>query len=92
MESVALLPEGDDYVARLVLYLGARDDAGRESEIQRQEHAFRVPIDQLSATEGKRLGLDYQLLLREGQQRISVGVLDQVTRQASYQRIVVRIP
>jgi len=91
LQNVAIMPEGDELVGRLVLFLGARDSEGRESEIQRQEHAVRVPADQLESARGKRFGIDLQLLLREGQQRISAALMDQVTRQASYDRVVVTI-
>jgi VWFA-related protein len=92
LENVALMPEAEDYVGRLVLFLGARDADGRESEIQREEHVIRVPVEQYETAKQQGFGIDFQLLLREGQQRICVGLMDQVTRQASYERIVVRIP
>jgi VWFA-related protein len=92
LSRIALVPEGGDYVGRLVLFVGARDVEGRQSEMQQQEHEVRVPADQYGEARGRRFGIDVQLLLRSGQQRIAVGLMDQLTRQASYDRVVVAVP
>jgi len=92
LSRVALVPEGGDYVGRLVVFVGARQTDGRQSDMQRQEHEIRVPADQIAAAAERSFGIDLQLLLGAGQQRIGVGVLDLVTRQASYQRLVVSVP
>jgi len=92
IEKVALLRFGEEYVGRVVLFIGARDLKGRNSEIQRQEHEVRIPAADYEAARNQRFGIDFRLLLDKGQQRISVGLLDQITRRASYDRIVVSIP
>ena len=92
LSRIALVREGDDYVGRLVLFLGARDVDGRQSEMQRQEHEVRVPADQYEQARERRFGIDVQLLLGAGQQRIAVGLMDQLTRQAAYDRVVVSVP
>ena len=40
----------------------------------------------------ERFGIDFRLLLEEGRHRISVGVMDPITRQDSYEKIVVSVP
>jgi VWFA-related protein len=92
LAKIALVPEGDDYVGRLVLFLGARDVDGRQSEMQRQEHEIRIASDQYETAREQRFGIDVQLLLREGQHRVAVGLMDQLTRQAAYERLVVTVP
>ncbi len=92
LNTVALLPEGDDFVGRVILFIGARDMAGRSSEMQSQEHLIRFSADELEAARDDRFKIDLQLLLREGQHRVGVGLLDQVTRQASFERMVVSVP
>ena len=92
LSTIALIPEGDEYVGRVVLFLGARDMEGRSSEMQRQEHVVRVSPEQYEEAKSKRFGIEIQLLLREGQHRVSAGLMDLMTRQASYQRIVVTVP
>jgi hypothetical protein len=92
LETIALVPQGDEYLGQVVLFLAARDLVGRGSEIQRQEHEIRVPAAQYETAKAQRFGIDFQLLLNEGQHRISIGLMDRVTRQASYERLVVTVP
>jgi VWFA-related protein len=92
LDTIALIPEGGEYVGRIVLFIGARDMKGRSSEMQRQEHEIRVPPEQYDEAKSKRFGIEVSLLLQEGQHRVSVGLMDQMTRQASYDRIVVKVP
>jgi len=92
LSRVALVPEGGDYVGRLVVFVGARQIDGRQSDLQRQEHEVRVPAAQIAAAGERSFGIDVQLLLGAGQQRVAVGVLDLVTRQASYERVIVTVP
>ncbi len=92
LQTIALVPQGEEYLGQVVLFLGARDMAGRSSEMQRQEHEIRIPAEQYQAATEQRFGIDFQLLLREGQHRVSVGLMDRVTRQAAYDRIVVTVP
>jgi len=92
LAAIALLPEGDDFVGRVQLYIGARDVAGRTSEMQSQDHLVRIPADRIESARNEQFTIQVQLLLREGQHRVGVGLLDQVTRQASYERMVVTVP
>jgi len=87
LRKVALLPEADDYVGRVVLFVAARDDEGKQSDLQRQEHDIRVPAADYEEAQRKKFAIDVSLLMEAGSYQISVGLMDQVTRQASYQRI-----
>jgi hypothetical protein len=84
---VALLPEGDDYVARIVLFIAARDTEGKKSDLVRQTHEVRVPAAGYDEARDKMFGLDAQLLMEPGRYKISMALLDPVTRQASYRTI-----
>ena len=92
LEKVALLELGGDYVGQVVLFIGAQDIKGRSSEIQRQDHELRIPAADYEKALQQRFAIDFSLLLEEGQQRVSVGLMDQITRRASYERIVVTVP
>jgi VWFA-related protein len=89
---IALLPVGDELVGRVVVFVGARDEEGRNSEVQRQEHEIRVPGAEYLADGRERFGFDFRLLLTEGRHRVAVGVMDPITRQSSYDRLAVRVP
>jgi hypothetical protein len=92
LETVALLPEGDELVGRVLLFFGARDDDGRSSAVQRQEHELRLPRDDYEEGDARRFGFDFRLILEQGRHRVAVGLMDVVTRQASYETTVVTVP
>lgn len=92
LEKIALLPMGDELVGRVVVYIGSRDEEGRNTEVQRQEHEIRLPRDEYLTAGRERFGIDFRLILTEGRHRVSVGVMDPITRQASYDRMVVSVP
>ena len=85
--SVALLPEGDDFVARIVLFIAARDTDGKRSDLVRQMHEIRVPAAGYEAAQSKDFGIDTQLLMESGRYKISIALLDPLTRQVSYRTI-----
>jgi hypothetical protein len=87
-----MVPEGDDYVSRLVLFVAARDSKGGQSEVIQQQHEVRVPADSIERAQEHRFKIDVSLLMKEGRHTVSVGLLDQVTQQSSYQTIQTRAP
>jgi len=91
LRTVALLPEGDDYVGRVTLFLAARDDLGKRSDLVRQEHEVRVPAVDYEQAQHERFGITAGLLMESGSYRVSVGLMDQITRQSSYDTFAVSV-
>jgi len=87
LRKIAMFPEGEDYVGRVVLFVAARDHKGDQSDLQRQEHEVRIPAKDYEEAKRQRFGIDLNLLMKKGGYNVSVGLMDQVTRQASYKRI-----
>ena len=87
LSSVALLPEGDDFVARIVLFIAARDTDGKRSDLVRQMHEIRVPASRYEEAQGRLFGIDTQLLMEAGRYKIAIALLDPLTRQVSYRTI-----
>jgi len=87
INSIALLPEGDDLVARVVLFIAARDTEGKKSDLVRQEHEIRVPAALYEDAKDKNFGIDTQLLMEAGRYKIAIALLDPLTRQVSYRTI-----
>ena len=87
LNSVALLPEGDDLVARIILFIAARDTDGKRSDLVRQMHEIRVPAASYEEAQGKDFGIDTQLLMESGRYKIAIALLDPLTRQVSYRTI-----
>lgn len=92
LAKIALLPVGEDLLGRVVVFIGARDEDGRNSEVQRQEHEISLPRAEYLASGRERFGIDFRLILEEGRNRVSVGVLDPITRQTSYEHLTVSVP
>lgn len=84
LRNVALLPEGDDYVAHLVLIVAVRNDDGDRSDLVRQEHEVRVPAADYDDAQNKRFGIDTKLLVDSGRYTVSFAIYDPITRQDSY--------
>jgi VWFA-related protein len=87
IDSIALVPEDDDYVGRVVVFIAVRDTKGRQSDMQRREHEIRIPQSDFEAHHQDRYVIELPLLMRSGSFRIVVGVLDRLTRQTSYSTI-----
>jgi hypothetical protein len=81
---VALLPVGNDFVGRVVMFVAVRDDDGKRSDLVRQEHEVRVPAEDYERAQRQRWSIDSQLLMESGRYRLAIGMLDPITRQDSY--------
>ena len=87
LDSIALVPEGEEYVGRVVVFIAVRDDKGRQSDMQRRDHEIRFPRSDFEAHHSERYVIELPLLMRSGSFRIVVGVMDRLTRQTSYSTI-----
>ena len=84
LANIALLPEGSDYVGRVTLFVAARDTKGKQSDLVRQEHEVRVAAADYEEAQRSRFAIKASLLMEAGTFKVSVGLLDQMTRQAAF--------
>ena len=84
LANIALLPEGGDYVGRVSLFIAARDTEGKQSDVVRQEHEVRVAAADYEEAQRRRFSVQASLLMEAGSFKVSVGLLDQMTRQAGF--------
>lgn len=90
MDALTLLPVDNELAGHVVLLAGSRNDRGGQSNVQREEHEIRVPADvELSQ---RRWTVDSRFLMEEGTHRIVVGILDSITRKASYATVNLTVP
>jgi VWFA-related protein len=87
IDSIAMIPEGGEYVGRVVLFIANRDLKGRQSDVQRRQFEIRMPTQDYATRRGERYVAALDLLLNAGEHRLVVGVLDTLTRQASFARL-----
>jgi VWFA-related protein len=92
VESVALVAQGDEYVGRVVVFFAARDSEGRRSDVVRTEHELRVPISEYENRLRGAFDIQHRMLLGTGKHSVAVGVLDETTHRASYDKITTTSP
>jgi len=93
INSLAMEAEaGGDLVAHVELFFGVRDARGDESPTQRRQYAVRIPAAQFVADQEQRCGIVVELLFKEQQHTVAVGLMDRGTRQTSFVRTVVGVP
>ncbi len=80
---LVLVPAANEHQGRISIHLAVRDDEGGLSDLQRLEYPIPVPNDQLGTALGKTAGFTVRLGVRRGNQRIAVGVLDEIGRTES---------
>jgi VWFA-related protein len=81
---IALVPDGEEFVGYIMAYYAARDDEGKQSDLQRTEHVIRVARADYDKASDQLFTVDARLLLEPGTYKISVGVRDELTNQAGY--------
>ena len=78
MAKLVLLPHGDAHEGRMRIFVGARDDQGRVSDINEIAVPIRVPNDQILTVMSQNAATRITLLLRQGENRLAVGVRDEL--------------
>jgi len=87
MESLTLLPQGNEYMGGFSVYVAVANKDGDMSDVNRQSHQIRVPADDFKKLKGKYYAYDVDLLMEGGPNRISIGVIDDVSSVTGFDRI-----
>lgn len=80
---LVLLPGAREHQARVSLFIAVRDERGRTSEVVQQLCPIRVPNTELLVALGRQAGCGVRLRMRPGEQRVAVGVRDDIASVAS---------
>ena len=83
-DKVALIPDGEDLVGYVMVYYAARDDEGKQSDLEHTEHAVRILAADYQKSHHEPMTISTSLLVNPGRYRVSVGVRDELTNQAGY--------
>lgn len=87
IKNLALVPSGQQYVGSIMVYYAARDDEGKQSDLQRRQHDVSIPQEDYERAQDQYYTVSASLLLEPGTYRISVGVRDVLTNQAGFSAI-----
>ncbi len=87
MESLTLLPQGqDEYVGGFDVYVAVANRDGDMSDVARKSHQLRVPAADMEKTKGRYYAYDVDLLMEKGLNRISIGVVDNISNVTGFAR------
>jgi hypothetical protein len=87
MQSLTLLPQGEaDYVGGFDVYVVVGNKDNDMSDVAQKQHQVRVPKAQMDKLEGKFYTYTLELLIERGLNRISIGVVDQLSNTAGFTR------
>jgi VWFA-related protein len=89
---LGLAPADDDLVAQLELFICVRDERGRETPVHQRTLQLRIPQAGFTPDREQRYELSLQMTFREERHVVAVGLVDRVTEQTSYHRIMVDVP
>ena len=87
MESLTLLPQGEAYMGGFSVYCAVANKEGDMSDVSRQQHQVRVPNSDYPKLKGKYYAYSLDLLMEPGPNRISIGVIDDVSNTTGFDRV-----
>ncbi len=91
MDSLTLLPQGDEYAGGFDLYVVVSNKDGDMSDVARKTQQIRVPAAKHDSIHGKYYTYSMELIMEPGPGKISVGVMDQVSNETGFSSIPVLV-
>jgi hypothetical protein len=87
MDALTLLPQGEtERVGGFDVYVAVADKNNDMSEVSRKSHQLRVATGDLEKAKGKHYSYSLDLLMEKGLNRISIGVVDNVSYVSGFAR------
>jgi VWFA-related protein len=84
LAKLALVPRQQGSSAKVRLFIGAIDPDGHTSEVQQVPVPINVPAAEVSQLGGKNFLYSLSLLMRGGEQKVAIGLRDDVGAQESF--------
>ena len=91
LDNLALLPNREAHQGKISVYVAVRDDEGRTSSVQRVPLPISIPNDKLTEARDQFAGYVFSLRMKEGFQRVAVGVRDEIASVDSTIRLNFRV-
>ena len=88
---LVLVPREQTQEARVRLYIAAMDEKGGVSDVQQVQLPISIPAADVAAAVGKHYAYSVNLLMRRGDQKVAVGVRDDVAGESSFVSRVLRV-
>lgn len=86
MDNLTLLQQGEIMAGGFSVYVVVANTLGDMSDVARQTQALRVPPSDMERAKGKYYTYSVDMLMEKGRNRISVGVIDDVSNLTGFDR------
>jgi VWFA-related protein len=86
MESLTFLPQGELYVGGFTVYCAVANKDNDMSDVAQRQQQVRVPAADVKNTKGKYYTYALDLLMEGGVNRVSIGVVDDISNQTGFDR------
>lgn len=87
MESLTLLPQGEaDYAGGFDVYVVVANKDNDMSDVARKSHQIHIPTADIKKISGKFYTYSLELVCERGLNKISLGVVDQISNQSGFAR------
>jgi hypothetical protein len=86
MESLTLLPQGEAYLGGFSVYVAVANKDNDMSDVSQKQQQIRVPVGDLPKIKGKYYTYVLDLLMEPGINRVSIGVVDDVSNVTGFDR------
>jgi VWFA-related protein len=81
---LGLVPSGDQYEGQFFVYFVVLDASGKQSDLQIQRQAIKIPAKDFGTAQSKDYYYDASLIVVPGGQKLSIAVRDAVSNLTSY--------
>ncbi|MCU1228918.1 MAG: hypothetical protein JWO97_1802 [Acidobacteria bacterium] len=87
MEKLTLIPQGETaYAGGFTVYVAVANKDGDMSDVQRKSHQIHVDAADMKSLGGKHYTYTLDLLMERGLNKVSVGVIDDVSNETGFAR------
>lgn len=87
MESLTLMPQGEtSFAGGFDVYIAVANKDGDMSDVSRKQHQIQVTPEEMKRVGGKYYTYSLDLLMEKGLNKISVGVVDQISNVSGFAR------
>jgi VWFA-related protein len=91
LSKLVLVPREQTQEAQVRLYIAAMDEQGGVSDVQQVPLPISIPAADVQAAMGKHYAYSVSLLMRRGDQKVAVGIRDDVAGESSFVSRVLRV-
>jgi VWFA-related protein len=86
IDNLTLLQQGEAYLGGFSIYVVVGNKDGDMSDVARKTHQITIPVNDFAKTKGKYYTYTLDLMCERGLNKISVGVVDDVSNSTGFDR------